>query len=114
HVLLVVLHHIAGDGWSMAPLWRDIAAAYEARRRGAAPALPALPVQYADYTLWQHEVLGRESKADSLSASQLAFWTTTLAGLPDHLQLPSDRPRPARSSYRGGHVPLKLDADLHQ
>src|SRR6185437_15186546 len=114
HVLLVVLHHIAGDGWSMAPLWRDIAAAYEARRRGAAPALPALPVQYADYTLWQHEVLGRESEADSLSASQLAFWTTTLAGLPDHLQLPSDHPRPARSSYRGGHVPLKLDADLHQ
>ena len=113
HVLLLLVHHIAGDGWSLAPLARDLSRAYAARRNGQAPDLPALPVQYADYTLWQHQVLGEESDPQSAIARQLAFWTETLEELPDQLDLPSDRPRPAVSSYRGDSVPLSLSANLH-
>ena len=113
HVLLLLLHHIAGDGWSMAPLAGDLARAYAARRAGAAPRFAALPVQYADYTLWQHAVLGAEGDAESAIARQLAFWTETLAGLPEQIDLPLDRPRPAVSSYRGDGVPLRLSAALH-
>ena len=112
-MLLLLVHHIAGDGWSLAPLARDLARAYAARRNGKAPDLPALPVQYADYTLWQHQVLGDESDPQSAIARQLAFWTETLEELPDQLDLPSDRPRPAVSSYRGDSVPLSLSANLH-
>ena len=117
HVLLLLLHHIAGDGASLAPLARDLARAYAARLAGNVPAagsaLASLPVQYADYTLWQHDVLGRESDPASLIARQLSFWSRTLAELPEAIALPSDRPRPAVASYRGGRVPLRLDADLH-
>ena len=112
-VLLVLLHHIAGDGWSFAPLWRDLSAFYRARRDGAAAALPPLPVQYADYTLWQQAALGEESDADSAIARQLAFWTTALDELPDQIELPADRPRPSMSSHRGGQVPVSLSAELH-
>jgi acyl carrier protein len=114
HVLLLLLHHIAGDGWSLAPLGRDLARCYAARCRGTAPDLPTLPVQYADYTLWQHEVLGEETDAQSAIARQLGFWKRCLAGLPDQIDLPSDRPRPAASSYRGDSVPLGLGAELHR
>ena len=113
HVLLLVLHHIAGDGWSLAPLARDLAGAYRARCRGLAPELPCLPVQYADYTLWQYEVLGREDDPDSAIVGQLAFWTAALKGLPDQLDLPTDRPRPAVSSYRGDSVPMTIAPALH-
>ena len=71
--------------------------------------LAALPVQYADYTLWQHQVLGAEDDAESAIARQLAFWTDALKDLPDQLDLPSDRPRPAVSSYRGDSVRLHAD-----
>src|SRR5580700_6568646 len=114
HVLLLLLHHIAGDGWSMAPLWRDLAGAYAARLEGKAPQLPALPVQYADYTLWQHEVLGREDDADSAISRQLGFWTSSLKDLPDQIELPSDRPRPAVASHRGDSIGLHIGADLHR
>jgi amino acid adenylation domain-containing protein len=113
HVLLLVLHHIAGDGWSLAPLARDLAAAYRARCRGQAPDLPPLPVQYADYTLWQYEVLGREDDPDSAIARQLAFWTETLKGIPEQLDLPTDRPRPAVSSYRGDTIAVSIAPALH-
>ena len=113
HVVLLLLHHIAGDGWSLAPLLRDLGRFYEARCQGQAAAIAALPVQYADYTLWQHAVLGSEEDGESAIARQLSFWTSQLAGLPDQLDLPLDRARPAVSSYRGGSVGLRLSAPLH-
>ena len=114
HVLLLVLHHIASDGWSLAPLVRDLASAYAARRQNHAPELAALPVQYADYTLWQHHALGSEGDADSAIARQLAFWTAALKDLPDQINLPTDRPRPGVFSHRGDSVPLHIGADLHR
>ena len=113
HVVVLLLHHIAGDGWSLAPLLRDLGRFYEARCRGQAAAVAALPVQYADYTLWQHAVLGSEEDGESAISRQLSFWTGQLAGLPDQLDLPLDRARPAVASYRGGSVPLALSAPLH-
>ena len=112
-VLLILLHHIAGDGWSLDPLWRDLAALYRARHDGVPAALSPLPVQYADYTLWQRAVLGEESDEASAIARQLAFWKTALDGLPEQIELPTDRPRPAVSSHRGGHLPLVIPAGLH-
>ncbi|GAA3379184.1 hypothetical protein GCM10020367_61730 [Streptomyces sannanensis] len=113
HVLLLLLHHIAGDGWSAVPLACDVATAYAARRRGEEPSWQPLPVQYADYTLWQRELLGDESDPDSLFTQQLAHWSDNLAGLPERIQLPTDRPRPAVASYRGGHVGVDLSPELH-
>ena len=105
YVLGIVLHHIAFDGWSMAPMVRDVAAAYAARRQGQAPGWVPLPVQYVDYTLWQREHLGDLTPiADSLIAGQLAYWRQELAGLPEVVSLPTDRPRPAVPSYRGDGV----------
>ena len=114
HVLLIVLHHIAGDGWSLGPLSRDLAALYRARRQGVAAGLSPLPVQYADYTLWQQAALGDENDGTSALARQLSFWTEALQDLPDQIELPADRPRPAVSSHRGGHVALSITADLHR
>ncbi|MEW1866543.1 amino acid adenylation domain-containing protein, partial [Streptomyces sp. NPDC088194] len=113
HVLLLVMHHIVGDGWSMGPLARDLAAAYTTRQGGGAPAWPPLPVTYGDYTLWQHEILGDEQDPDSVFARQVAYWTRALAGLPEQLRLPADRPRPAAMSYRGDVLELRLDRELH-
>src|SRR5262249_58613141 len=113
HVLLLVLHHIAGDGWSLGPLARDLSRGYEARLRGCAPDFAPLAVQYADYTLWQQAVLGDESDGGSVLAGQLSYWRERLSGLPEQIALPSDRGRAAVASYRGGGVEFGLSAALH-
>ncbi|HEX5541914.1 MAG TPA: amino acid adenylation domain-containing protein [Micromonospora sp.] len=107
-VLVLVMHHISADGWSMGPLLSDLAAAYAARQDGAAPQWTPLPVQYADYTLWHHEVM------DNVATDQLAYWRKRLADLPDQLSLPTDRPRPAQPSHAGGLVTITIPAALHQ
>ena len=112
-VLLLLVHHIAADGWSMLPLARDLTKSYAARLEGCRAQLPVLPVQYADYTLWQQQTLGDESDPESSLGRQLAFWKQTLDALPEQLELPTDRPRPAIASYRGQRVPLQLSPELH-
>ncbi|MFC8383116.1 amino acid adenylation domain-containing protein [Nocardia sp. NPDC057272] len=113
HVVVCVVHHIAADGFSFAPLTRDLLTAYAERRGGGAPQWPPLPVQYVDYTLWQRELLGAEHDPDSLLAAQLAFWRKTLSGLPEQLELPTDRPRPAVSSRAGGSLSVQVPASVH-
>ncbi|CRK56719.1 Siderophore biosynthesis non-ribosomal peptide synthetase modules @ Bacillibactin synthetase component F [Alloactinosynnema sp. L-07] len=113
HVLLLVLHHIAGDGWSLSPLAADLARAYTARSRGAAPDWAPLPVQYADYTLWQNELLGDQHDRGSLLAAQVAYWTEALRDLPEQVRVPTDRPRPPVASYRGDFLTVDLSPELH-
>ncbi|WP_024804816.1 non-ribosomal peptide synthetase [Nocardia sp. BMG51109] len=113
HVLLIVLHHIASDGWSLRPLGADLSAAYRARRNGRAWDPAPLPVQYADYARWEREVLGEPDDAGSVLNTQLKYWTETLAELPQELRLPTDHPRPATASYRGEAVQFGIDAELH-
>jgi len=108
----VLLHHIAADGWSFAPLTADLTRAYAARSRGEAPAFAPLRVQYADYTLWQRELLGGHEDPESLAARQGAYWREALAGLPDCIALPTDRPRPVVASYHGALVQFAIPADL--
>ncbi|MCK2220946.1 condensation domain-containing protein [Actinomadura sp. ATCC 31491] len=99
HVLLVLLHHVAADEWSVGPLWDDLAAAYRARAAGRVPGFAPLPVQYADYALWERE---------NRDPDGLAYWRRALAGLPARPPLPHDLPRPAAASGAGGVVEFRL------
>ncbi|MBZ4537736.1 amino acid adenylation domain-containing protein [Mycobacterium avium] len=114
HVLVAVLHHIAADGLSMAPLVADLGMAYASRCAGHAPGWAPLPVQYADYTLWQRAQLGDVADAESPMAAQLAYWEQQLAGLPERLALPTDRPYPPVADYRGASVLVDWPAELQQ
>ncbi|MCX5414994.1 non-ribosomal peptide synthetase [Streptomyces sp. NBC_00059] len=109
HVLVLVIHHIAADGSSLGPLVRDLGTAYRDRLGGTAPAWAPPPVTYADYTLWQRDLLGDEKDPDSLVSRQLAHWRTALAGLPELVELPWDRPRPPAPRHEGATHHFTVD-----
>ncbi|WP_344831150.1 amino acid adenylation domain-containing protein [Actinocorallia longicatena] len=109
YLLAMVMHHIAGDGASLVPFAHDVAVAYRARRAGREPQWAPLPVQYADYTLWQQSTLGEESDPAGLLARQLDYWSTELADLVQPLTLPLDRPRPPQAGHQGDMVDFQLE-----
>ncbi|MFI7892145.1 amino acid adenylation domain-containing protein [Streptomyces sp. CACIS-1.16CA] len=116
HVVVLVVHHIAADQWSARPLLTDLATAYAARTGGEAPAWPPLPVQYADFTLWQRATLGWDDDAphpDGVVAAQLDHWRDALRDLPAELPLPADRPRPPVPSHRGGFARFTVPPAVH-
>ena len=107
HVLLITMHHIVSDGWSQGVLARELGSLYEAYRAGNADPLPALPIQYADYAVWQRRWLeGGELQR------QGTYWEQALAGAPTLLSLPTDRARPAQQDYAGGSVEVIFDDTL--
>ncbi|HST57317.1 MAG TPA: condensation domain-containing protein, partial [Longimicrobium sp.] len=107
HVLLAGMHHIVSDGWSLGVLSREFSALYAAYREGRESPLPALPVQYADFAVWQRGQLAGEALD-----RQLAYWRGRLSGAPELLELPTDRPRPAVQTFRGATVPVELSPEL--
>ncbi len=107
HALLLTMHHIISDGWSMGILVDEMSALYKAYRNGEAESLPALPVQYADYAAWQRRWLSGE-----VLRRQSDYWKSTLAGAPPLLKLPADRARPAPQNYAGDALEIELGADL--
>ncbi|WP_454195914.1 amino acid adenylation domain-containing protein [Nocardia sp. Marseille-Q1738] len=113
HVVVLVVHHISADGASMAPLAADLAAAYAERSSGGHAIRVPLPVQYADFALWHREVLGDEADPESTAARQIRFWRETLAGAPDVLELPSDRPRPAVQTMHSADFGFTVDGETH-
>src|SRR6476469_6460858 len=106
YVLLLVMHHIAWDGWSEHVFWRELAALYDAHCRKESLSLPDLPIQYVDYAVWQHNEL-RDDKLDRL----VEYWRKQLNGV-TALDLPADRPRPAQLSYRGTCHDFELSSEL--
>ncbi|WP_235169537.1 amino acid adenylation domain-containing protein [Rhodococcus erythropolis] len=114
HVLAVVVHHISADGFSMSPLTRDVMIAYEAHAHGGEPQWTPLPVQYADFALWQREILGSADDPGSVITEQLAYWRRALSGAPDLLELPLDRDRPTQQSFHGSRIHFSISSDLHR
>ncbi|MBV8789191.1 MAG: amino acid adenylation domain-containing protein, partial [Mycobacterium sp.] len=114
HVLVAVVHHIAADGWSLTPLVRDLGVAYASRRAGHAPGWTELVAQYADYTLWQRAQFGDLDDSNSRISAQLAYWQDALAGLPERIQLPTDRPYPRVADQRGATVVVDWPAEVQE
>ncbi|WP_067827391.1 non-ribosomal peptide synthetase [Nocardia inohanensis] len=113
HVVVLVVHHISADGASMAPLAADLVGAYLARCAGAEDVRPELRVQYSDYSLWQRELLGDDRDPESVAAQQVRYWSERLAGTPDVLELPTDRPRPAVQSMRSADLAFGIESEMH-
>jgi len=107
HVLVVTMHHIISDAWSSGVLIQEVSVLYAAYREGRADPLPPLPIQYADYALWQRQWLEGE-----VLERQLQYWKQQMSGAPALLELPTDRPRPPTRSHLGGSVPLELGPEL--
>lgn len=107
HILLLTMHHIVSDGWSMGILFRELSALYGAFSAGKPSPLPALPIQYADFAVWQRQWLQGEALKE-----QLSYWKKQLDGAPPMLELPTDRPRPAFQTFRGGRESLVLPKSL--
>jgi amino acid adenylation domain-containing protein len=107
HILLLDIHHIATDGWSIWPFIQELGALYEACRTNLPSPLPELPIQYADFAVWQREWIESD-----LIAGQLAYWKKQLAGAPDRIDLPTDRPRPAVQRYRGATETVWFSTEL--
>ena len=109
HVLLLRMHHIVSDGWSVGVLVKELSALYAAYRQGDSDPLPGLAIQYADYALWQ-----RQRLEGGVLQEQLRYWEQSLRGAPELLRLPTDRARPAKASYRGESVPVVLEESLSE
>ena len=114
HVLVAVLHHIVADGGSITPLLGDLGVAYASRCVGLAPDWTPLAVKYVDYTLWQRAQLGDLADSGSPIAAQLHYWEQALAGMPERLQLPTDRPYPPVADHRGASVAVDWPVELQQ
>ncbi|MFE9581306.1 amino acid adenylation domain-containing protein [Nocardia sp. NPDC006044] len=112
-ILLVVVHHISFDGWSVGPFCRDLADAYAARAAGRSPNWAPLPIEYADYAVWQRHTYGRTGENGDTAAEQIRFWTDTLTGLPTELPGLADRPRPNAPIGRAGVVHGAWSPELH-
>ncbi|WP_147094807.1 condensation domain-containing protein, partial [Myxococcus fulvus] len=109
HLLLVTVHHIASDGWSIAVILRELAALYRQFSGGEAAQLAPLPIQYADFSVWQRQWLHGD-----VLASELGWWRHQLSGASSALELPTDKPRPAVQTYRGAVLPIELSRELTQ
>lgn len=107
HVLLITMHHIVSDGWSIGVLTRELSALYTAFAQGLPDPLEPLEIQYADYAVWQ-----RERLSSPVLAEQSEYWRKRLAGAPTVLELPTDRPRPTRQDFAGAMAPIEIDEVL--
>ena len=107
HVIILVMHHIVTDGWSLGVLIEELSAGYDACSRGADPARPDLPIQYADFTCWQREWLSGERLH-----AQIEFWKAKLAGAPPRLELPTDRPLAPTLTYAGATIDFAIEPEL--
>ena len=106
HVLLMCIHHAVADGWSVKVMLHEVSVLYDAFRQGRPSPLPELPIQYGDFAAWQRE------QVEGAGARHLAYWKGQLAGAPDLLELPTDRPRPPVPSFRGARVPVQAGAEV--